>query len=70
MNGVGARLQTAAAASATAKVGFEARWTGALAGSAHLPIVVQVVSRRLERGDEHDLYEWAIRCAAMSSAAS
>ena len=70
MNGVGAWLQRAAAASATAKVGFEARSASALAGSAHLPIIVQIVYRRLGRGIEHDLYEWAIRCAAMSSAAS
>ena len=70
MNGVGARLQTAAVASATAKVGFEARSAGALAGSALLPIVVQIVYRRLDCGIEHDLYELAIHCAAMSSAAS
>jgi hypothetical protein len=68
MNGVGARLQRDAAASAAAKVGFEARSAGA--GSAHLPIVVQIVYRRLGCGIEHDLYESAIRCTAMSSAAS
>jgi hypothetical protein len=70
MNGVGARLQNSRSCVGSAKVGLEARWAGAITGSALLPIVVQIVHRPLGRGTQHDPYESAISCVPMSRAAS